>query len=515
MLQAAASTVSTLSSPNSLPTSPASPANNLINNQQPTINNQQSSSHQSSTRLTSSPVPSILTPSIPTNQSNPWAPARPSRNHPYRIPSRGKGKSTGKYGGRPANPKEIKVRMIALDQQRRNRYRLESEDTVGEGIFTLQPHHTEEMVRNEICAMFRSELPLIEASSFEFMDCERATVFRPSVSENHEWNYNSIKSNVGTGRLYIRLLVPYLSLINKEEPIKIDDGPSSPESSDLPDELFNAFSSATTTLSSSTTTTSTTSTTQPSCDLPSTSANQPSCDLPSTSANSSTSCQFEFESLLNDLLDEKNKDCHFDTLGDAILYIRKNINLDKEKKLKIDEGDELDDVVAFYKSQSFDESANIIVQFRGQPGADAGGILRQLYYNIFKIFNSCDDWFTGNPCRRLPANNTHLLLSGVFKIVGHIFAHAIILSSGACGPKLLSPAIFWYLATGDLEATIPFISLDDATANVKHYLSMVRVFFFLLTCSAILKILFKPICSWPKFQPIILSDISIIHLLSF
>lgn len=49
----------------------------------------------------------------------------------------------------------------------------------------MNTYFSEAMILEEICKVFISALPLITAESFEFLDCERSTVYRPSITPSY------------------------------------------------------------------------------------------------------------------------------------------------------------------------------------------------------------------------------------------------------------------------------------------------------------------------------------------
>ena len=132
----------------------------------------------------------------------------------------------------------------------------------------------------------------------------------------------------------------------------------------------------------------------------------------------------------------------------------------------MEEGEELDDIIPYYKASDFNPNASIKVTFHNHPGADAGGLLRQLYINFFDTLQTKDDWFIGSPGHRLPSSHGSMLMSGIFRIISHIISHAAVLTEGRCGPLLFSPAIYYYLTSGDLESS-NYITIEDVTAMVK------------------------------------------------
>ena len=165
----------------------------------------EAASSQNPVQATTPTTPTIDTstqrphPSLPTGPyPNPWAPPPGRRSskkgnknpgHPWRIP--------GQYGGRQSQPKHIKTRLLARDRdQRGDRYRFEQDDILKETMIKISPGDTEETIRKEIRDQFIGGFPLLTPNSFEFLECERCTVWKPYSS--YSWDCDAVKSSVGT-----------------------------------------------------------------------------------------------------------------------------------------------------------------------------------------------------------------------------------------------------------------------------------------------------------------------------
>ncbi|KAJ7318914.1 hypothetical protein OS493_036905 [Desmophyllum pertusum] len=120
------------------------------------------------------------------------------------------------------------------------------------------------------------------------------------------------------------------------------------------------------------------------------------------------------------------------------------------EKLKVDPEDQVMDVYSYYKSSNFDASIPISVLVKGQPAIDTGGVLRQVYSEVF--LSMCNNEgikhiFTGEQFRKVP----------VFQ------QRACIFCQGGPGFPYLSPAVYWYLATGDLQVALAKASCADVS----------------------------------------------------
>ena len=87
------------------------------------------------------------------------------------------------------------------------------------------------------------------------------------------------------------------------------------------------------------------------------------------------------------------------------------------EKLKVDPKDEVMDVYSYYKSSDFDPLIPIFVYLKGQPAIDTGGILRQVFSNVFYALANNEvikNIFVGSEERRLPVFSNELVVNGFF-----------------------------------------------------------------------------------------------------
>lgn len=126
------------------------------------------------------------------------------------------------------------------------------------------------------------------------------------------------------------------------------------------------------------------------------------------------------------------------------------------ERLKVDEEDIAIDLLQYYKSKDFDPKIPIVVRFRGQPGVDSGGLLRQAFTSAFDAISQNKvpglKLFTGQPCRLTPVYSSENLLTEIFEILGKMVGHSLI--QDGLGFPYLAPAIYWYIATGDLDEAV-------------------------------------------------------------
>ena len=67
--------------------------------------------------------------------------------------------------------------------------------------------------------------------------------------------------------------------------------------------------------------------------------------------------------------------------------------------------------------------------------------------------------FTGEQFRKVPVFSNELVVNGFFEVLGKMISHSLV--QGGPGFPYLSPAIYWYLATGDLQVALDKASCAD------------------------------------------------------
>lgn len=137
------------------------------------------------------------------------------------------------------------------------------------------------------------------------------------------------------------------------------------------------------------------------------------------------------------------------------------------EKIKIDPDDQVMDVFSYYKSPEFDQLIPIAMVVKGQPAIDTGGVLRQVFSEVFlSVVNKeggLKNVFTGEDFRKVPVFTNELVVNRFFEVLGKMVAHSLI----QCGTGFpyLAPAIYWYLATEDLQVSIGYASRTDVSNN--------------------------------------------------
>ena len=109
-----------------------------------------------------------------------------------------------------------------------------------------------------------------------------------------------------------------------------------------------------------------------------------------------------------------------------------------------------------------------VIQYRGQPAADTGGVLRQFFTDLLtEITNS---YFHGS-YYKLPLYNIKIVSSNVFKYIGTIAVHSILHEGPPLG--IFSPGVYRYLVTGDIQATMGKITIDDCSDKASYVIKNV------------------------------------------
>ena len=149
------------------------------------------------------------------------------------------------------------------------------------------------------------------------------------------------------------------------------------------------------------------------------------------------------------------------------------------EKIKVDREDLVLDLFHYYKDSDFNPEFQIKVQFRGEPATDTGGVLRQAYEDAFLALAKGEaglKMFQGLFERVVPIYRSDNVLNGVFEVLGKMVAHSMI--QGGPGFPYLSPVIYWYIATGDLQQGIARASVIDISNGILNsYVTRVSVAF--------------------------------------
>lgn len=90
------------------------------------------------------------------------------------------------------------------------------------------------------------------------------------------------------------------------------------------------------------------------------------------------------------------------------------------ERIKVGEDDAAIDLLQYYKSKEFDPKIQFVIRFRGQPGVDSGGLLRQAFTSAFEVMGRNQvpglKHFTGPSNMLTPMYSSGNLLSSIFEI---------------------------------------------------------------------------------------------------
>ena len=136
----------------------------------------------------------------------------------------------------------------------------------------------------------------------------------------------------------------------------------------------------------------------------------------------------------------------------------------------MDEDDILNDALAYYKDSKFDARKKLHVVYKGQPAADAGGVTHQFYTQLLQEISQ--QFFQGDTFKT-PIYNSNMVVSGIMKLVGTVITHSIL--QGGPGFPVFSPSVYHYLATGDFDAAVQKISVNDCTVATKHFIDQASI----------------------------------------
>ena len=132
------------------------------------------------------------------------------------------------------------------------------------------------------------------------------------------------------------------------------------------------------------------------------------------------------------------------------------------ERIKIDQGEEVMDLYAYYKSPDFDPTYPLSICLRGQPAVDTGGVLRQVFGSAFASLannEGVENIFVGHDNKRMPAYRSELVMNGFFEVLGKMIAHSMV--QGGPGFPYFSPVIYSYIASGDLCTSLEMAIVED------------------------------------------------------
>lgn len=400
----------------------------------------------------------------------------PISSHPPKSPWDRAPASSGKRKAQTGHPWRLKsiqskqkkvitksVNVILLEAPAEDLlmdYPFDESTVLLKGYVNLSSQDTSTEIKEKLAEVFRTKLSLLVRSDFDFIKRDRNQLSFPVTTDSWEWDYDSIKTLCGQGKLYCRLKEPSSHLVS----LFADDEDDSIENQ-LPQVLPNGkkkFKSEESDV----------------VDLTNVKNNSVGDGQVPCSSKNDSHVQY-LQGLVNDLLDEQ-KIVKFKTLDDSLLKLRALFSSEK-RRIKVVPTECLEEALIYYKDGDFDHNIKLSVTFKGQAAVDTGGVTRQFYTNVFdQMTTGCEEippMFEGKERRMLPVHNAGFLLSGLMEIVGKIMAHSII--QVGVGFAAMAPCIYKYIITGDISKTIDFVSIEDSSSPViNHYLKSVSICYF-------------------------------------
>ena len=133
------------------------------------------------------------------------------------------------------------------------------------------------------------------------------------------------------------------------------------------------------------------------------------------------------------------------------------------------------DAISFYKGTKFQPCQPIRVAFIRHPAIDSGGVKRQFYTDLFIQLVTTNQFklFQGSTNRLLFYYDQTALNCGLFKMLGKMVAHSI--CQGCPGFPYLAPAMYYYVATGEINQASAYASIADIpTGEELNYVEKVH-----------------------------------------
>ena len=374
-------------------------------------------------------------------------------NHPWR--------SLKRKASKAIDQRPIKFKL--LNYHSNLPYRLEPNNTLLDGIITLNAKMTEQQIREEITASVNVKFPTINSNDLEFFQAERNTIKRPSVKPGYSWNYKAIKTLIGSGKLYTGLTVPLSFESDGSDSSEFDwDSISGPSFPIIVDDTSAGPSFRITVVD----------TPAGPSSFPITDVDDDDYDdneyLPSVPYLASKLPQPSLKTVLEQIK--------------AISKEKHYIRIDEEQ-------DCLREAITYFKLLKNQTNKPLKIVFNNQAACDAGGVTKQFLSNVFKQMGEgvpAMTLFEGSPDRLLPIYNIQVAMSSLHVLVGVIFRVGVMQGpENAVGPAFLSPACYEYICTGDFESSTLLVSKDDCTARTKSIIDQVSYSFHYTSSSCL------------------------------
>ena len=129
-------------------------------------------------------------------------------------------------------------------------------------------------------------------------------------------------------------------------------------------------------------------------------------------------------------------------------------------RISVDRETFWEDCLISFKNPKFDIKSGLHVKFIGEPSIDAGGLRTEFCSLLAKaMLSSQAALFEGHSDRCVPLYNLSAIQSNLFGLVGKMMNYIIVHFDVSI--PCLSPCVYTYLATGDLEKAASLCTIDD------------------------------------------------------
>ena len=118
-----------------------------------------------------------------------------------------------------------------------------------------------------------------------------------------------------------------------------------------------------------------------------------------------------------------------------------------------------EDALHSFKSTGFSASKHLKVTFIGEPGVDAGGLLREFFELLLRQIASNNSLFRGSEISRVPNHNIIELSKKTYFYIGCMFAASIV--HGGPGSSFLSHSVADYILKGFDKVNVSFDDVPD------------------------------------------------------
>ena len=169
----------------------------------------------------------------------------------------------------------------------------------------------------------------------------------------------------------------------------------------------------------------------------------------------------------------------YSSIKDALAVQHSKFKGDKET-LKVSPNEVFEDILAHFKSSTFDPLSTLRIRYDRQPAADTGGVLHQCFADAFQRFS--EKWFTdtGAPHSRAPLFRSDILLSKIFMYLGRMIAYSV--SQYGPGFPVFSRAVYEYICSGSISNSLPFLTIENIGDQRKYSLASQVILYFLIPC---------------------------------